>query len=302
MFLMAFTANGTTPVILDTDIGDDIDDTWALCMLLGMPELDVKLIVTASDDTPSKTRLAAKILEAVGRTDVPLATGKKTSDRPLNQSKWLGDYSLDGYSGVVHEDGVGELIAIVKASPDPVTIIVLGPQTNLAAALERDASIASNAQLAMMAGSIRIGYDGKSEPQPEWNVYRDVAAARAVFAAPWKITMAPLDVCGTLVLEGPAYESIANSSHARARTVIANYDQWSNRSKHPPSATSVLFDTVAVYLARDTAWCTMEELRLSVNDAGATIEDPKGRPVHCATGWKNRGAFEALLVRSLTQD
>ena len=59
------------PVILDTDLGDDIDDTWALCMMTGTPELDVKLITTASDNTPKKTLLAAKVLKAhLGKTIV----------------------------------------------------------------------------------------------------------------------------------------------------------------------------------------------------------------------------------------
>ena len=55
-------AGSPAPVILDTDLGDDIDDTWALMMILGCPQIDLKLIVTASDDTDAKTRLVAKML------------------------------------------------------------------------------------------------------------------------------------------------------------------------------------------------------------------------------------------------
>ena len=63
------------PVILDTDIGFDIDDTWALGLLLKCPELDVKLITTSSDNTPIKAKLVAKFLEIVGRTDIPIGIG-----------------------------------------------------------------------------------------------------------------------------------------------------------------------------------------------------------------------------------
>ena len=88
------------PVILDTDIGDDIDDTWALAMLLGSPQVDLRLVVTASDDTPTKTRLLAKILEKMGKTDIPIGTGVKNSDNPIHQAQWLGDYQLDTYTSL----------------------------------------------------------------------------------------------------------------------------------------------------------------------------------------------------------
>ena len=79
------------PVILDTDLGDDIDDTWALAMLLGTPQVDVKLIVTATSDTERKTRLVAKILEQMGRTDIPIGTGVRENDEKTHQDAWLGN-------------------------------------------------------------------------------------------------------------------------------------------------------------------------------------------------------------------
>ena len=63
------------PVILDTDIGLDIDDTWALGLLLKSPEIDVKLITASSDNTTVKAQLVAKFLERVGRTDIPIGIG-----------------------------------------------------------------------------------------------------------------------------------------------------------------------------------------------------------------------------------
>ena len=110
-------------IILDTDLGDDIDDTWALAMLLKNPKVGLQLIVTASDNTPLKTRLVAKILEKMGHTEIPLGTGKKTSDAPINQAAWLGDYELKDYTGTLHEDGVQALIDAVGYKPDtPVEV------------------------------------------------------------------------------------------------------------------------------------------------------------------------------------
>lgn len=288
------------PVILDTDLGDDIDDTWALCMLLGVEEVDVKLIVTASDDTPTKTRLVAKILEYVGRTDIPLGTGVKNSDNAIHQAKWLGDYDLAKYPGVVHEDGVQAMIELINQADTPPVLCVVGPQTNIAEALRRDPGIAHKTRIVAMAGSVHIGYQGKEGRMPEWNVVKDVAAARAVFAAPWSITMAPLDICGTLSLHGKRYLAVAESASKRAQCVIENYRDWSNRPQHPEDASSILFDTAAAYLTFTDAAMNLESVKLSIDDKGNTVPDENGRLVNCALTWKDRDAFEEVLIRALT--
>jgi len=290
------------PVILDTDIGGDIDDTWALGMLLGSPQVDLKLIVTAFDDTEAKTRLVAKILQTVGRTDIPIGTGVKTSDVALSQAKWVGDYDLAAYPGTVHEDGVQALVDTLRSAPAPMTLMVIGPQRNLGEALRRDPGIAAKARLVSMAGSVHVGYGGKPEPDPEYNVVADVPAARAVLAAPWQsITWTPLDTCGTVILSGERYACVRDSQNVRAQAVIANYDNWAPRASFPADTSSVLFDTVAAYLTFDEACCRMETVNLSISDDGRTVPDEQGRPVRCALGWTDRDAFEELLVGALTR-
>lgn len=289
------------PVILDTDLGDDIDDTWALCMLLGSEQVELKLIVTASDDTPTKTRLVAKMLEYVGRTDIPLGKGVKNSDNAIHQSKWLGDYDLAKYPGTLHEDGVQAMIDLINKAEEPPVLCVIGPQTNIAEALRRDPGIANKTRVVSMAGSVHIGYQGKEGRMPEWNVVKDVAAARAVFAAPWRITMAPLDICGTLSLQGKRYLAVAESPAKRAQCVIENYRDWANRHHYPEDASSILFDTTAAYLTFADVTMNLEEVKLSIDDKGNTVPDESGRPVQCALSWKDRDAFEELLVRTLTE-
>lgn len=288
------------PVILDTDIGDDIDDTWALSMILGTPQLDVRLITTAFNDTPTKARLLAKMLQELGRTDIPIGTGVRTEVKPINQAKWLGDYDLKDYPGKVYEDGVQALIDTIKASPGEVTLIVIGGQTNIAEALKRDPSIAEKARVVAMAGSVRIGYDGGPKPQAEWNVVCDPKAAQAVFAAPWKITYAPLDICGQLRLTGDDYLKVEKSDNPLSKVIVENYDLWVNRGHHPKDSSSILYDTAAVYLAFDESLATMEDVKLSISDKGDTVLDENGRTVRIGTGWKDEQGFKDLLVKSLT--
>ena len=88
------------PVILDTDIGTDIDDTWALAMMLNSPELDIKLITSATLDTYERAKIIARILEIAGWTDIPIGIGIKKDEKPLPQSPWVADYDLNSYPGI----------------------------------------------------------------------------------------------------------------------------------------------------------------------------------------------------------
>src|SRR5580698_882860 len=84
-----------TPVILDTDIGDDIDDTWALGLLLKSPELDVKLVLGDFGAAQYRAKLLAKFLESAERTDIPVGVGLEVNKRGTNpggQAEWIKDY------------------------------------------------------------------------------------------------------------------------------------------------------------------------------------------------------------------
>lgn len=290
------------PVILDTDIGDDIDDTWALMMLLRMPQFDLRLAVGDFDNPIYRARLLAKLLHSTGRTDVPVGIGMGTKYDRGAQSDWLGDYALSDYPGVVHEDGVQALIDTIKNSPDPVTLLCIGPAPNIAEALRRDPAIAENARIVGMYGSLYVGYEAGSKPVAEWNVRADPKAIQAMFGAPWDITITPLDTCGLVRLEGENYRRIYESDDPWMKTLIRNYELWLPHAAWMDPATDVtkvsstLFDAVAVYLAAENSLVEMQDLPLRVTDDGYTVIDKDtGRTVHCATAWKNLDAFERRL-------
>lgn len=286
-------------LILDTDIGGDIDDTWALAMIFGCPQLDLRLVTTAFDDTYAKARLVAKMLGRTGCENVPVGVGVRTSDCPLYQAAWLGDYDLDSFRGVVLADGVSVLIEAVHNSPTPPVILAIGPLRNLAEALRRDPSIADRARVVAMAGGVRTGYGPASAPEPECNIVSDIGSARAVLAAPWDVTLVPLDACNDVRLKGDAYRAVVDSPSPWAKVVIENYDTWALRSQHPADSSSILFDTVAAYAVFDDSLFVTEDIRLSVDDRGVTVPDPGGKLCHCLMGWRDYPAFERFLVKSL---
>jgi len=293
------------PVILDTDIGTDIDDTWALAMLLGSPELDLKMIVTEHGDTQHRTRLTAKLMEIAGHTEVPIGIGiSRECDLPYPQRPWVEGYQLDEYPGVVHEDGVQAMIDFVMASPEPVTIIAIGVVTNLAKALEIEPRIVENASFVGMHGSIYVGYGGSSEVSAEANVVNDIEAFRKVIAAPWlEKIITPLDTCGLVVLEGERYQQIRQSENPILRAVMENYDVWSTLNEHMALdsniKSSTLFDTVAIYLAYADDLVEIEEVSILTTDAGINVVDPNGSKVKAALRWKDFDKFYDHLTERL---
>jgi len=290
-----------TPVILDTDIGGDIDDTWALVMLLKSKELDLKLITTDTGNTVYRAKIVARILEVAGRTDIPIGIGIKLSDEEGGQAPWVQKFDLEKYPGKVQKDGVQALIETIMKSPEPVTLICIGPLPNVKAALDREPRIAERARFVGMHGSLRRGYDGRSMPDAEYNVKEDPEACRRALSAPWEITITPLDTCGLVRLRGEKYATIRDSKDALLRALIDNYRIWCG--KEPERAdreSSVLFDTVAIYLAISKDLCAVERLGVRVDDRGFTVIDPSAKKMDCAVDWKSLPTFEDFLVKRLT--
>ena len=293
------------PVILDTDIGTDIDDTWALAMLLRSPELDLRAVVTSHGDTGYRARLVAKMLTIAGRSDVPVGEGSGDGHLPPNrrgQDAWLGTYRASDYRGTYRRDGVALMVETIMASPEPVTVLAIGPASTVADALAAEPAIATKARFVGMHGAVRRGYRNSETPVPEYNVFLDVAAFRAVLAADWETVLTPLDTCGIVFLEGDEYRRVRDSDDPLMQAVMANYRAWATAADIEEMAerrSSTLFDTVAVYLAFATELLEMEEIRLAVRDDGLTYESPDGHPVQAALAWRDLDAFRDLLIRRL---
>ncbi len=291
-------------MVLDTDIGSDIDDTWALVMMLKSPELDVKLVVSDSGDTRYRSRVVAKMLEAAGRTDVPVGIGMPYEGfHRYNQAAWVKGYGLSDYPGLVHEDGVGALIDTIMGSCEPVTLVCIGPVPNIAEALKREPRIAGRCRFVGMHGSIYKGYGGSDRPCAEYNVANHTEACQRVFAAGWDITITPLDTCGLVMLEGDRYQTVRRCRHSLVQALLENYRVWlqaCDRVKDFGVKSATLFDTVAVYLAFCEDLLVIKDLGVRVTHDGYTVVDGTAKRVRVAVAWRDLGAFEDLLVERLT--
>jgi inosine-uridine nucleoside N-ribohydrolase len=301
--LFVASAEAKTPVILDTDIGDDIDDTWALVMLLKSPELDPKLITTTCGKAEYRAKLIAKMLTIAGRTDIAIGLGEGGHDGTGGQQQWVADYKLGDYRGTVHQDGAAAIIDLISRSPEPLTVISLGPSHTLAAVLKRRPDIAGKANYVGMQGSVFKGYDG-GPVCAEYNVASNVPAARTVLAAPWKqITITPLDTCGTVKLIDERFKQLLKSDDRLCKTLLENYRIWSKKKRASDlKSSSILYDTVAVYLAfHDRPLIKFQTLRISIAPDGVMKVDPQGREMTVATNWADRDGYYDLLVKTLTR-
>ena len=300
------------PVIIDTDVGTDVDDMWALAFALRCPELDIRLITTCTGNVEYRAALVAKLLEVAGRTDIPIGLGLPLDAAPEPQKAWIEDYQLNLYPGVVIKDGVGAICDTVNQSENPVTLIAIGPLPNIAAALQRAPSIIENSKFIGMHGSLRIGYLGAPKPTKEYNVKQHALSCKSVFEAGWEKEITPLDTCGNIILTGDNFQRVRNSADDLVRAVIENHLIWYEavasspvvgpfiKKMDPQIQSSILYDCVAIYMAFSNDGLVYEKLPITITEDGKTLIDDDGSVVNCATSWSDIEAFYSFLSARLT--
>ena len=288
---------GAIPVIFDTDIGDDIDDSWALTVLLKSPQFDIKLVTTSCGKSEYRAKIIAKMLTIAGRTDIPIGLGEGGRGGVGPQQPWVQECKLKDFPGKIYQDGAGAVIDLINRSPQPITVISVGPLHTMAAVLARQPQIAAKASFVGMHGSVRGG-------GTEYNVVANVPAAQKVLSAPWRtITITPTDTCAQVNLSGQRFQTLKASRDPRTQALLDTYRVWAGKkSLDELQASSILFDTVAVYLANpgERPLIRFETLPIIVTNDGFTRIDPKGKKMLVATSWKDLDGFRDLLVKTLT--
>jgi inosine-uridine nucleoside N-ribohydrolase len=252
------------PLLLDTDIGDDIDDALALALALSSPELDLRGITTVQGDSFTRALVVCRLLHEVGRDDIPVAAG--SGPRPLPQLRGQFQYGLRPCfrKRPVKEKAIDFLYRNLKAEPGKLTILAIGPLTNVAGLLDRHPDCKPwIKRVVLMGGSVRVGYNSRPPAVAEWNITSDVKAARIVFQSGIPLVVAPLDATADLALGTPMRARIFGGRTALTNQLYALYQLW---DKPAP----VLFDPVAVALCFEEKFCRLESLRLDVDDKGFT--------------------------------
>lgn len=251
------------PVLLDTDIGDDIDDAFALALQLASPEVELRGVTTVFGDAHTRARLVRRLLDADGRKDIPVASGQPPRAKPETSGQM--QYGLHaGIRAIDAEPAVDFLYRRLKAHPGELTLLAIGPLTNVADLLTRHPDCQPwIKRVVLMGGSVHRGYKPDTKPEPEWNIKCDVKAAQVVFMSGVPLTVAPLDATADVKLEAEARRKVFAARTPLTEGLEELYRLWGRE-------TPVLFDPVAAALCFTDELCKMEELQLRVDDRGMT--------------------------------
>ena len=285
------------PVIIDTDVGSFIDDSFAITYAVLSQDLDVKLVVTCTDDTTAHARVAAKLLRQIGRDDVPIGIGIKNENQTLHTLfNWAKNEDLSGYKGGVFQDGVKKMADVLSASDGVVDIIAIGPMTNFPVLVNKYPESVKKARIRAMAGSIHTGYLGAKGIVPEYNVMLCPWCMEVLLKAGWvDITITPLDTCGEFTLDADQMKQVLEAdnqaSFALASTVLYFcLGDYGPELCHLQTHIPILYDTIATLLAvpkMATNFLVFSDLRLSVNGTGFTVvDDVEGIHTSVALSWK----------------
>ena len=190
-------------ILIDTDPG--IDDAMAILFALKAPELDVLALTTVFGNhfVEITTRNALRLLELAGRNDIPVARGagsplvREYKDPPMfvHGADGLGDAGLTGEpeTEAAHTRAAQFIVEAVMSRPGEITLVPIGPLTNLAMALKLEPRIVKTAKRVVLMGGTAFA-PGNVSPVAEANIWNDPDAAAIVFGAGWEVVMVGLDV------------------------------------------------------------------------------------------------------------
>jgi len=270
-------ASSRTKIILDTDIGDDVDDAFALALAL-------------------RARLVERFLKENGSAGIPILVGIRTrSSAQFSQERWARDGApLEG-----KHDAVEFLLDQARKRPGEITLVAIGPLANIGAAIDRDAAAFKKfKRVVIMGGSIRrgygdLGYAPDHGPQPEYNISSDIPAAQRLFTSGVPIFMMPLDST-QLQLDEVKRNILFSAGSSMTNSLSALYYQWAERNRTP---TATLFDAMAVAYVVDPSLCPVERFHISVDDKGMTVPTPGASNASACLASDSDKFFHFLLPR-----
>ena len=264
-------------LILDTDPG--LDDALALFLALASPEVQLEAITTVSGNVhvDLTTRNALALLELAGRTDIPVARG---CDRPLLRQPVFADYvhGQNGLGGVelptpnlqpLAQHAVDLIIERVMAAPREITLVPVGPLTNIALALCKEPRIADRVrEVVIMGGAMRV--PGNVTPEAEFNIYADPHAAHIVFHVGWPIRLVSLDVTNKTLLQPEQVQALASNGSPVTRLIQQMVDNFLDTFGRPRGLTAFqMHDPLCLSAAFQPEMITWEPAYVDVELAGS---------------------------------
>ena len=272
--MLAIPASAAKKIILDTDPGTD--DAMALMLALNSPELDIRAVTVVPGNVTAKQGLenALRMMSLANRCDIPVAAG---AQHPLFQKLITAEFwhGKNGLANIelppskckVHSRyGPDLIIEMVHAAPHEITLVPVGPLTNIALAIEKDPSIVPLVkEVIIMGGSIT---GGNVNAAAEANIYNDPEAAQIVFQAGWPLTMVGLDV-GDKTLLSRKHLAQLSQTHGPMNDFIYQVAHYLiDLSAHFGFSGTPMYDPLAVGVAIDATLVKAPEMHVDVESRG----------------------------------
>jgi purine nucleosidase len=289
-------------IVLDTDMGTDVDDALCLALALASPEIELVAVTTVSGDSRHRARIARRLLELAGRDDVPVYAGE---EKPRSGDGFFwhggeGEGILEPGARVEHEaEPATAAIARLLRAEDDLEVVAVGPLTNLAAVLDGDPSLAARVQcLTVMGGHLRrIAYAGHEfAPGVDYNLCSDPESAlRALRAA-----VTTRLVTGDVTLQtwiGPddiaRIDRVGTPFHRALARAVRHWTPIQRRvfgglgARIGDDNVAFLHDPLALACAHDESFCEFADLPIEVAIEAGTLRTREGggasrRPMRCA--------------------
>lgn len=308
-------ADAMKKVMIDCDVG--VDDALALILAFHSPELDVKAVTGVNGNVPLEQVFEniKKVLSLIQPESMPLIA--KGADRPL-KGKPIYAHSVHGQDGLggakIDRKGRKEwwqfyagpadglITKMARQYPDEVTLIAVGPLTNLALAIQEDPEgMRKLKEIVIMGGAVRTG--GNVTPYAEFNIFSDPLAAERVFGSTLSITLVPLDVTHQVSLTAQRMEERVKPIHndfSKFTIEATGYD--SERHQFRNKELIHLHDPLAVGVVVDPELVNEERLAIGVETGegethGRTFETGEGPNIKVCLEVNAKGFLDLFLSR-----
>ena len=266
----ARTPTAAEKVIIDTDIGDDIDDAFAVALAMRSPEVKILGITTTFGDTEKRAKLLDRLLGEVAHSDIPVAAGVPTPpETDFTQAK----YAEGGhFAKASHTDAVALLLDEIRRNPGEITLVAIGPLMNVGAAIDKDAqTFRKLKRVVLMGGSIYRGYGDIGSgtprgPEPEWNIKNDIPSAQKLFAAGVPLFVMPLDST-QLKMDAANRNFLFRQGTPLTDALTLLYHEWGQE-------TPTLFDPMTIAYIVAPTLCPVQPMHIRVDEKGFTRLDP----------------------------
>ena len=289
----------TVPVVLD--YSPTVSDAGALLYLAAHPDVDllaVTLPSTGEADCDPGVRITRALLTIAGRGDVPIGCGAAvpTEGRNAWPAAWRADANhlpgvvLPGVAAETPVDANRLLTDVLRDAERPVTIVAVGPLTNLALLLAGEPGTTDRIErVVTMGGAVHVAGNVEAAPDAEWNYHVDPPATRDVLTSGLDVLVVPLDATDDMPWTRALISRLGASTHPIAR---AEHQIVSSR----PSLDGIfLWDELTAVAALEPSSITTEPMTLAVADDGSLVVDPDGAPVSVATAAHVDAATAELL-------